>query len=270
MTFVTPLSGERHLAYSGIWRVWIARNKPDLYLAAERISGDLKASVHCPWPPHADYRRHLVIPREARGEVAKALKKDSGPHLLQWPGYTIGPDSTLEFRIIFRGQSLARNGFAVSGATELLPIPSENEAIEVAVLLGPATPMADYPRHQNISTHLLREGRLSNGQRIWIVYCRTAFDTVSPPRQHLVTPAKHYEDPTVDLTKISSLRGALFGVQDDGHLAFLDVRATASRKEAEAPLPSMLMATPLPASAPVKVWPVNCEPWSVLNISGLP
>ena len=24
------------------------------------------------------------------------------------------------------------------------------------------------------------------------------------------------------------------------------------------------------ASAPVKVWPVNCEPWSVLNISGLP
>jgi hypothetical protein len=37
-----------------------------------------------------------------------------------------------------------------------------------------------------------------------------------------------------------------------------------------APLPSMLMAMPLLASRPVKAAPVNCEPWSVLKISGLP
>jgi hypothetical protein len=38
----------------------------------------------------------------------------------------------------------------------------------------------------------------------------------------------------------------------------------------QAPLPSMLIAIPLLASTPVKAAPVNCEPWSVLNISGLP
>jgi hypothetical protein len=32
----------------------------------------------------------------------------------------------------------------------------------------------------------------------------------------------------------------------------------------------MLIATPLPASTPVKAPPVNCEPWSVLKMSGFP
>ena len=36
------------------------------------------------------------------------------------------------------------------------------------------------------------------------------------------------------------------------------------------PRPSMEMATPASASAPVKTAEVNCEPWSVLKISGLP
>ena len=38
----------------------------------------------------------------------------------------------------------------------------------------------------------------------------------------------------------------------------------------EAPLPSMLIAMALSVSAPVNAAPVNCEPWSVLKISGLP
>jgi len=37
-----------------------------------------------------------------------------------------------------------------------------------------------------------------------------------------------------------------------------------------APLPSMLIAMPLSASTPVNAEPVNCEPWSVLKMSGLP
>jgi hypothetical protein len=32
----------------------------------------------------------------------------------------------------------------------------------------------------------------------------------------------------------------------------------------------MLIAMPLLASTPVKAKPVNCEPWSVLKMSGLP
>src|SRR5271166_6361441 len=36
------------------------------------------------------------------------------------------------------------------------------------------------------------------------------------------------------------------------------------------PRPSMEIATPAPARAPMKAAEVNCEPWSVLKISGLP
>jgi len=32
----------------------------------------------------------------------------------------------------------------------------------------------------------------------------------------------------------------------------------------------MLMAMPLSARTPVKATPVNCEPWSVLKMTGLP
>src|SRR6516164_11254240 len=38
----------------------------------------------------------------------------------------------------------------------------------------------------------------------------------------------------------------------------------------QAPLPSMLIAMPWSTSTPVKAAPMNCEPWSVLKISGLP
>jgi hypothetical protein len=48
--------GRKNLAYSGIWRVWTAKNTPDLYLAAQSISGELKATVHCPRPPHFGWK----------------------------------------------------------------------------------------------------------------------------------------------------------------------------------------------------------------------
>jgi hypothetical protein len=38
----------------------------------------------------------------------------------------------------------------------------------------------------------------------------------------------------------------------------------------EAPLPSMLIAMPLAASTPAKAVLVNCDPWSVLKMSGFP
>jgi len=38
----------------------------------------------------------------------------------------------------------------------------------------------------------------------------------------------------------------------------------------QAPLPSMLIAMPFLISMPVNAAPVNCEPWSVLKMSGLP
>lgn len=220
--------GQDNLAYSGIWRVWTARNQPDLYLAVETISGEMKATVHCPRPPHSSWERHYSFPKEASGPVAEAAKKDGGPHRLRWTGCAVAPDCTLEYRVIFRGKSLEQSGTTVRADTALLPIPTEQEYVEVAVLLGPAAETVGYPREKDTPTHLLSEGRLSNGRRVWIVYCMKliALEKNKPPQQHSLDTAKSYMDPTVDLSN-TPMRGALIGrpEPDDGSLLFWDVSA---------------------------------------------
>jgi hypothetical protein len=186
----------------------------------------MKATVHCPRPPHTGWKRHYGIPFDAPGAVATAVKKDSGPHQTEWTGYTIGPGCTLEFRVIFRGMSLDEKGFTVRADTALLPIPTKRECIEVAVLLGsPIAPATDYPRYNGASTHLISEGRLSNGYRVWVVYYTTQTISERPSQQHSLVPDKFYIDPAADLSKGSQMRAAVYGVQANGHLAFWDMRA---------------------------------------------
>jgi hypothetical protein len=220
--------GRNNLAYSGVWRVWTAKNQPDLYLAVQAISGEMKATVHCPRPPlHLDWERHYSFPKEASGEVAAAAKKDGGPHKVRWTGCAVGPFCTLEYRVIFRGKSLEKNGKIVPANTALLPVPTEQEYVEVAVLLGPTAPTNGYPRDKDASTQLLREGHLSDGRRVWVVYCTRPIETNKnepPPQQQSLIAAKHYVDTSVDLSNIS-MRAALFGAQSDGSLAFWDMHA---------------------------------------------
>ena len=213
--------GHNGRAYSGIWFVWTSKNKPDLFLAVKNIAGDIKASVHCAWPPHAGERRHLHIPLHASGAVATAIKNESGPTLQTWPGCPVGRDTTLEFSVNIRGRSLDKNGLAVERNTTLLPIPDENQYVRVLVFLGPATLPLTVPHHT-----LLGEGLLRNGKRVTLVYKTMMIDTSSPPQQHVLVPTKHYSDPNVDLTKMSSLRVALHGVHDGGHLEFWEFKAS--------------------------------------------
>jgi hypothetical protein len=215
--------GQDNLAYSGIWRVWTARNQPDLYLAVETISGELKATVHCPRPPHSSWERHYSFPKEASGPVAEAAKKDSGPHRIRWTGHQIGPSCTLEYRVIFRGKSLEKEGMKAPAGTSLLPIPTGQQALEVTVLLGPAAQTVRHPRDKDLPTHLLSEGRLSDGRRVWVVYCTRPEMKNDPQPQHIKLD-KAYVDPAVDFSKVL-MRGALIGGQGDGSLTFWDVSA---------------------------------------------
>jgi hypothetical protein len=103
--------GRDGLAYSSDWRIWTHRNKPDLYIAIRQLGGELKASVHAPHPPHhTGWRRHLGFQKDATSIVSKQAKQDGGPHKVQWPGCEIGPDTTVEYRIIIRGMSLEETG----------------------------------------------------------------------------------------------------------------------------------------------------------------
>jgi hypothetical protein len=138
----------------------------------------------------------------------------------------------------FYGKFLEKNGHGVPADTALLPVPSEHEAVEVAGLLGPTGPTRDYPRCKDVTTHLLSEGRLSNGRWVWIVYYTTPIeiDSTRPPQQHSIVPTKHYVDWSADFSK-ARMRAALFGPQSDGHLAFWEKRAefTAPNEESSSP-----------------------------------
>jgi hypothetical protein len=223
--------GRDNLAYTGVWRVWTAKNKPDLYLTNSALGGDVKATVHCPDPPrYAGWKRHFGFVKEASSQIAIEAKIDGGPHKLQWSGRPVGAGVSLEYRVIFRGMSLSRAGNPVSSDVTLLPIPSDTEFLEVIVLLAPAD--VGYSAEASGKMHLLSEGQLSDGRKVWIVYSVQPLPTLEgEPDNKTIPIAKSYVNKDVNLTAISgTLRAATFGVQEDGSLLFMDMRVDVERK----------------------------------------
>jgi hypothetical protein len=97
--------GANGIAYSGVWLVFTARKRPDLYITVTGLS--VKATVHCPRPPdYPDYGRHFGFVSVASDPVAVAVKQNGGRHMARWTGYQLGPNYTLEYRVRVRGISL--------------------------------------------------------------------------------------------------------------------------------------------------------------------
>lgn len=219
--------GANGCAYSGTWLVFTAKKQPDLYIAVKSLSGLVKATVHCPRPPdHPDYERHFGFVGEASGAVAAAVKADGrSRHVLRWTGYQLGSTYTLEYRVRVRGISLADTGTPVPANVKLLPMPREHECVDVGVLLGELGSLC--PKEIGGVTHLLDDGRLADGRRVWIIYCvlpiREPGEPLPPSTP--ITPKKSYLDPDAKLS--SNTRAILFGVQPDGSLGFMDCRVDA-------------------------------------------
>jgi len=163
--------GANRCAYSSTWLVFTGKKQPDLYIAVKSLSGSTKATAHCPRPPnHPDYERHFGFVNEASGAIAAAVKADvGGRHVPRWTGYQLGSTYTLEYRVRVRGISLADTGAPVPANVKLLPMPAAHECVDVGVLLG--EPGSLDPKEIGGMTHLLDEGRLADGRRVWIIYC---------------------------------------------------------------------------------------------------
>jgi hypothetical protein len=227
--------GRENVALSGVWRVWTAKNQPDLYIAVRQLSGEIKATVHCPRPPlHPNWERHFGFVKEAASEIAQKAKEDVGPHKVRWTGHVIGLSCTVEYRVRIQGKSLSKEGLAVSADTTLLPVPSEQEYLEVAVLLGPTVPTTGCPRESQGETHLLGEGRLLDGRRVWVVYYIRPMPKIDERPPQRLFP-KGYMNAAADLSTASRLRAVLFGAQEDGNLLFWDMRAEFTLKKEKPP-----------------------------------
>jgi hypothetical protein len=223
--------GRDGLAYSGVWRVWTAKNTPDLYIAVRALGGELKATVHAPHPPHTQWERHFGFDKHAVSVVSQHAKQDGGPHKVRWTGCEIGPDTTLEYRVIISGTSLEEVGQPITKDVMLLPMPSRHEHVEVCVILGPAE-TSRYPRHRDEETYLVGEGRMSDDRRVWVVYVvrpNKKNEEVTSIKRGPIVPKSSFIDPNADLSG-ARLRAISFDAHPDGSLEFVDLKITAHQR----------------------------------------
>ena len=213
-------AGKESHALSGVWRVWVARNKPDLYVAIRSL-GQIKATVHCPWADKPTWKRHFGFDRNAQGEVAEAVLAHGSRHRLTWAGAKLAEHCTLEWRVYIPGTALRKTPLPVSSDVALISPPREDQCLIVMVILGPAIPTSGHPRAKDQETHLLAEGRLRDGRRVWVTYCYAPRDAITfrepqKLRGHISADALH--------SAPDELRGFAVLSSDDGSLGFLDMR----------------------------------------------
>jgi hypothetical protein len=220
-------TGDQSGALSGVWRIWAARNQPDLFIAIRSLGGHIKAAVHCPREGMPTWKRHFGFVFDAKGDVAEAVRAAGGSrHKVTWSGAELGPDCWLEWRIFMLATALEKIPRPVSSGVTLVPPPTGGQCLVFAVIIGPAMPTSGYPRMQNFDTHLVTEGRLSDGRRVWVVYCYTLPGEITFPQQpsNLNLRAPGSVEEIRSAARRGELRAFAVSKQGDGSLGFWDVR----------------------------------------------
>ena len=101
-------AGKCNNAFSSVWSIWAAKNKPDLFICALPI-GQIKATLHCPTLGRPTWGRHFGFDRDAKGPVIKqGIAQTGSRHKLSWSGLDLGGGWTLEWRIFIPARSLSR------------------------------------------------------------------------------------------------------------------------------------------------------------------
>jgi hypothetical protein len=214
-------AGRDSLAFSGIWRVWAARNKPALFLAVEAV-GEIKATVHCPDDDKPTWKRHYGFWYDAKGEVADAVRAEGGSrHQATWNGAPVGKGRTIEWRIFVLETALRKTPLQVTNKAKLVPPPGQKQCLVFAVILGPASADSDYPHASDAATHLLAAGSLCDGRRVWITYCYTAAMEIPAPSN---PNPRIFGSREAMRSAPSELRVSLVADNSDGSLVFWDCR----------------------------------------------
>jgi hypothetical protein len=184
--------------------------------------GQIKASVHCPDAEKPTWKRHYGFDYDAKGEVADAVRSEGGGrHQATWNGADIGKGRTIEWRIIVPGGALNLTPVTVPSDVKLLPPPKITQWLIIAVILGPPGAASDYPKAQDAETHLLSEGQLCDGRRVWITYCYAAAKEIAAPaNQH----PRLFGSPERIRLAPSELRASAIADNSDGSLVFWDFR----------------------------------------------
>ena len=217
-------AGQDGVIFSGVWRVWSARNHPDLYLAATGLSASIKASIHQPRPPERPLAwRSYSFNSDARGSVVEAAVAAGGRHRLPWHPVQLQYGYTLEWRVIIPCAGMLVGDRQACAETKLLAPPAPGTSLLVCGGLGPpgddAPLMPVSPRMNALS-----EGRLCDGTRVWLQYVYVPQDTIRmlAPERSARMPGSR--DELIALARTGALRAVLYGNHPDGSLLLLDTR----------------------------------------------
>lgn len=204
-------AGHSGSTLSGVWRIWAAKNQPDLYVAIRSLGGHVKATVHCPRVGMPTWKRHF-------GHVTGANR-----HKVSWTGAKLDDHCTLEWKIFVQGTALGKVPRPVSSDVTLVRPPAEGECLVVGVIIGPLMETVGYPREQSLETHLAAEGRLSDGRRVWVTYCYGSHDVVTSSRQIKFNAHLPLEEIRAAVAE-GHVRAFAVGNNSDGSLGFFDAR----------------------------------------------
>jgi hypothetical protein len=176
-------AGENSYPHSAIWRVWAARNSPDLFLTVVGTGGQIKATVHCPHDNRPTWKRHLGFSSDAKGQLAEFLRAGGqNRHLVTWTPQDLGNGILLEWRIHILGTALKKSRNPASEKTNLLPLPAPNACLVICVLIAPPSLAGMTPCLTDGESQLFERGNLSDGRVIWIMSSYPTLDRIQLPK----------------------------------------------------------------------------------------
>lgn len=204
-----------------MWRIWAAKNQPDLYAACRKISGSVKATVHCPTVKNPDYFRKWGFTYDTQDPVALAAKHAGGPHKVIWPGATLNNNHTIEWRIFIAGDQLLETPKTVKQDVVLLPPPKNDQYLVCIVILGPPSKSKINLQINKIRGHSGYSGNLSDGRGVWAIlgYVNKK-ELPEPPKLTL----KIEDNNKLPLQDRNNIRAHLPAVLEDGSLGMWDIK----------------------------------------------
>lgn len=125
------------------------------------------------------------------------------------------------------GGGLRKTPVVVGNDVKLLSPPAPTQTLILAVFIGPKAEAEGYPQASDAKTHLLEDGRLCDGRRIWLTYCYVPSRTTGAQRGQYTVRAFGSKDEVYK--QIETVRAVATALNGDGSLAFFDMRVERKR-----------------------------------------
>lgn len=153
---------------SRTWRLWVPRQKSDVYVAARRLGNSVKVSLHEPGPSRVALTSEWVRTsgfqapdgRDARLAVEWERPRPRAPRQVARP-----------FSIIVPWDEVLDRGYHERGEVAWVPHPPEGTCVHFDLVYTPAgVVVMGHPGARSMGTKLIGEVELANGERVFVTW----------------------------------------------------------------------------------------------------